>query len=162
MAVTGGSVSLCRLKNDNMQNDLHDMHKKKTLHYQADHLLTTLCLLVFSVFVCSGHGLVSMAEKRDRYRRWLERRTAQNLGRWVWDVCDRCWHQLTGVEVSSSDIIVLLDVTNDSDRVHLKVCSLRWAERKRSLITGHGLPRHHIACWSWDSTSLVPTHQLTG
>ncbi|XP_075889516.1 cell division cycle protein 20 homolog B-like [Nelusetta ayraudi] len=43
-----------------------------------------------------------------------------------------------------------------------QVCSLRWAERKRSLVTGHGLPRHHIARWSWDSTSLVPTHQLTG
>lgn len=74
-------MSLCRLKNDNMQNDLHDTHKKKTLHNRPDHLLTTLCLLVFSVFVCSGHGLVSMAEKRDRYRRRLERRTAQNLGR---------------------------------------------------------------------------------
>lgn len=43
-----------------------------------------------------------------------------------------------------------------------QVCSLRWAERKRSIVTGHGLPRHHIACWTWDSTSLLPTHQLTG
>lgn len=146
----------------NMLNDLTVMHKTGTSHNRPDSVMTTVCKLVFGVFVCSGHGLVSMAEKRDCYRRRLERRTAQTLGRWVRDVCDRCWHQLTGGEVSSGDIILSLDMTNDSDGVHLKVCSLRWAERKRSLITGHGLPRHHITCWTWDSTSLVPTHQLTG
>lgn len=55
--------------------------KQKLYTTRPDHVLTTLCVLVFSVFVCSGHGLVSMAEERDRYRRRLERRTAQNLGR---------------------------------------------------------------------------------
>lgn len=136
--------------------------KQKLSINRPDNLLTTLCPLVFSVFVCSGHGLVSMAEKRDGYRRRLERWAAQNLGHWVRDVCDRCRHQLTGVDFYRGDVIVLLIMTNHSNLSISQVCSLRWAERKRSLITGHGLPQHHIACWNWDSTSLLPTHQLTG
>ncbi|XP_029685132.1 cell division cycle protein 20 homolog B-like [Takifugu rubripes] len=43
-----------------------------------------------------------------------------------------------------------------------QICSLRWAEKRRCLVTGHGLPQHHIACWSWDFASLNLTSQFTG
>ncbi|XP_008286370.1 cell division cycle protein 20 homolog B [Stegastes partitus] len=43
-----------------------------------------------------------------------------------------------------------------------QICSLRWAEKKRYLITGHGLPHHHVACWTWKFPSLGPVHQLKG
>ncbi|KAK5870890.1 hypothetical protein PBY51_003798 [Eleginops maclovinus] len=41
-----------------------------------------------------------------------------------------------------------------------QICSLRWAEKKRYLVTGHGLPRHQITCWSWEFPSLSPVYQL--
>lgn len=99
---------------------MHKTKQKQKLSInRPDNLLTMMCMLVFSVFVCSGHGLVSMAEKCDRHRRRLERWTAQNLGHWVRDVCDRCWHQLTGEKFHSGDVMVLLIVTHDSKFVHL-------------------------------------------
>ncbi|KAI3371999.1 hypothetical protein L3Q82_006870 [Scortum barcoo] len=42
-----------------------------------------------------------------------------------------------------------------------QICSLRWAEKKRYLVTGHGLPLHQVTCWTWKSLSLSPTYQLT-
>ncbi|KAM3610701.1 uncharacterized protein V6R79_007581 [Siganus canaliculatus] len=41
-----------------------------------------------------------------------------------------------------------------------QICSLRWAEKKRYLVTGHGLPQHNISCWTWESSSFSPTCQL--
>ncbi|XP_041792343.1 cell division cycle protein 20 homolog B-like [Chelmon rostratus] len=49
-----------------------------------------------------------------------------------------------------------------SANTNSQVCSLRWAEKKRCLLTGHGLPQHHLTCWTWEFPSLSPTHQLTG
>ncbi|XP_034548219.1 cell division cycle protein 20 homolog B-like, partial [Notolabrus celidotus] len=43
-----------------------------------------------------------------------------------------------------------------------QVCSLRWAEKRRYVVTGHGLPHHQATCWSWDFPHLSPTLQLTG
>ncbi|XP_074525612.1 cell division cycle protein 20 homolog B-like [Halichoeres trimaculatus] len=43
-----------------------------------------------------------------------------------------------------------------------QICSLRWAEKRRYVVTGHGLPHHQITCWSWDSPHLSFTTQLTG
>ena len=45
----------------------------------------------------------------------------------------------------------------------LQICSLLWAEEKRSLVCGHGLPHHNISCWAADNpTSLNRSHQLKG
>ncbi|XP_047449137.1 cell division cycle protein 20 homolog B-like isoform X2 [Mugil cephalus] len=41
-----------------------------------------------------------------------------------------------------------------------QICSLRWADRRRHLITGHGLPHHQVTCWQFPS--LSPIYQLTG
>ncbi|XP_033475536.2 cell division cycle protein 20 homolog B-like [Epinephelus lanceolatus] len=49
-----------------------------------------------------------------------------------------------------------------SANTHSQICSLRWTERKRYLVTGHGLPHHQVNCWSWDLPSLSPICQLTG
>uniref|UniRef100_A0A1A8FDS4 Cell division cycle 20 homolog n=1 Tax=Nothobranchius korthausae TaxID=1143690 RepID=A0A1A8FDS4_9TELE len=49
-----------------------------------------------------------------------------------------------------------------SVETHSQICSLRWAEKKRHLITGHGLPHHQITAWSWESPPLSRIHQLTG
>ncbi|XP_068166909.1 cell division cycle protein 20 homolog B-like [Antennarius striatus] len=49
-----------------------------------------------------------------------------------------------------------------SVKTYSQICCLRWAEKKRYLATGHGVPQHHVSCWTWDSPSLTPTHQLTG
>ncbi|XP_071339553.1 cell division cycle protein 20 homolog B-like isoform X2 [Trachinotus anak] len=43
-----------------------------------------------------------------------------------------------------------------------QICSLRWAEKKRYLVTGHGLPHHQVICWSSEFPSVCPIHQLTG
>ncbi|XP_015231032.1 PREDICTED: cell division cycle protein 20 homolog B [Cyprinodon variegatus] len=43
-----------------------------------------------------------------------------------------------------------------------QICCLRWAEKRRYLITGHGLPHNLITSWSWEFPSLSPMHQLTG
>uniref|UniRef100_A0A671XVT2 CDC20/Fizzy WD40 domain-containing protein n=2 Tax=Sparus aurata TaxID=8175 RepID=A0A671XVT2_SPAAU len=49
-----------------------------------------------------------------------------------------------------------------SANTNSQICSLRWAEKKKYLVTGHGLPEHHITCWTWEFPSLSPTYQLTG
>ncbi|KAM9360205.1 cell division cycle protein 20 homolog B-like [Symphorus nematophorus] len=61
----------------------------------------------------------------------------------------RIWDTDSGICVTSAN-------TNS------QICSLRWAEQKRCLVTGHGLPQHHITCWSWDFPYLRPSCQLTG
>ncbi|XP_061586241.1 cell division cycle protein 20 homolog B-like [Cololabis saira] len=43
-----------------------------------------------------------------------------------------------------------------------QICSLRWAEKKRYLVTGHGLPHHQVTSWAWEFPSLRRIHQLTG
>ncbi|KAM7391283.1 hypothetical protein PAMP_021983 [Pampus punctatissimus] len=43
-----------------------------------------------------------------------------------------------------------------------QICSLRWAEKTRRLVTGHGLPHHHIICWDWECPSLSQSYHLTG
>eukprot|EP00064_Thunnus_orientalis_P015128 superscaffoldBa00002749_g15177 len=43
----------------------------------------------------------------------------------------------------------------------VKICSLRWADKKRRLVTGHGLPHHHIICWDWEFPSLSSSYHLT-
>uniref|UniRef100_A0A3Q1F2T0 Cell division cycle 20B n=1 Tax=Acanthochromis polyacanthus TaxID=80966 RepID=A0A3Q1F2T0_9TELE len=43
-----------------------------------------------------------------------------------------------------------------------QICSLRWAEKKRYLITSHGLPHHQVARWRWEFPSISPITQLTG
>ncbi|XP_042344522.1 cell division cycle protein 20 homolog B-like [Plectropomus leopardus] len=43
-----------------------------------------------------------------------------------------------------------------------QICSLQWAEKRRYLVTGHGLPHHQVHCWSWESPSLSPVDKLTG
>uniref|UniRef100_A0A3Q3LTI2 Cell division cycle 20B n=2 Tax=Mastacembelus armatus TaxID=205130 RepID=A0A3Q3LTI2_9TELE len=41
-----------------------------------------------------------------------------------------------------------------------QICSLRWAEKKRYVVTGHGLPHHQVRTWEFPSLSL--SSQLTG
>ncbi|XP_062236634.1 cell division cycle protein 20 homolog B-like [Platichthys flesus] len=50
----------------------------------------------------------------------------------------------------------------NSANTNSQICSLRWAEKKKCLVTGHGLPHHQVTCWSWGSASLQPVCQLTG
>ncbi|XP_041643356.1 cell division cycle protein 20 homolog B-like [Cheilinus undulatus] len=49
-----------------------------------------------------------------------------------------------------------------SANTNSQICSLQWAEKKRYLVTGHGLPHHQVTCWTWDFPSLRPTRQLKG
>ncbi|XP_044051415.1 cell division cycle protein 20 homolog B-like isoform X2 [Siniperca chuatsi] len=49
-----------------------------------------------------------------------------------------------------------------SANTNSQICSLRWAEEKRYLVTGHGLPQHQVTCWTWELPSLSPIYQLTG
>ncbi|KAM7019123.1 cell division cycle protein 20 homolog B-like [Tautogolabrus adspersus] len=49
-----------------------------------------------------------------------------------------------------------------SANTNSQICSLQWAEKKRCLVTGHGLPHHQVTCWAWEVPSLRPTFQLTG
>ncbi|XP_070689517.1 cell division cycle protein 20 homolog B-like [Pempheris klunzingeri] len=49
-----------------------------------------------------------------------------------------------------------------SANTNSQICSLRWAEKMRYLVTGHGLPHHQITRWTWEFPSLSPTCQLTG
>ncbi|GLD54271.1 cell division cycle protein 20 homolog B isoform X2 [Lates japonicus] len=59
----------------------------------------------------------------------------------------RIWDTQSGTCVTSAN-------TNS------QICSLRWAERKRYLVTGHGLPHHQVS--TWEFPSLNPVHKLTG
>ncbi|XP_034726677.1 cell division cycle protein 20 homolog B-like [Etheostoma cragini] len=49
-----------------------------------------------------------------------------------------------------------------STNTNSQICSLRWAEKNKYLVTGHGLPHHQVNCWSWEFPSLTPIYQLTG
>ena len=55
---------------------------------------------VFTVFMCLGSGVVSMAEKDDRHRRGVERWRAESLGHRFRDLCDLCQHKFTGTDDS--------------------------------------------------------------
>ncbi|KAM8761305.1 cell division cycle protein 20 homolog B-like [Acanthopagrus schlegelii] len=48
-----------------------------------------------------------------------------------------------------------------SANTNSQICALRWAEKKKYLVTGHGLPQHHVTCWTWEFPSLSPNYQLT-
>ncbi|XP_041854680.1 cell division cycle 20.3, cofactor of APC complex-like [Melanotaenia boesemani] len=43
-----------------------------------------------------------------------------------------------------------------------QICSLRWAEKKRYLITAHGIPHHQITSWTWEFPFLNQINQLKG
>ncbi|XP_029960106.1 cell division cycle protein 20 homolog B-like [Salarias fasciatus] len=43
-----------------------------------------------------------------------------------------------------------------------QICSLRWAETMRYLVTGHGVPHHQVTGWTWDFPSVRPMYELTG
>ncbi|KAM3867625.1 uncharacterized protein ACN63O_007303 [Diretmus argenteus] len=47
-----------------------------------------------------------------------------------------------------------------SAHTNSQICSLRWDEKKRALVTGHGVPHHQVTCWTWESSSLRPSYQL--
>ncbi|XP_045081796.1 cell division cycle protein 20 homolog B isoform X2 [Coregonus clupeaformis] len=49
----------------------------------------------------------------------------------------------------------------DSAQTNSQVCSVVWSEERKALFTGHGLPHHHITCWS-PSPSLEQAYQLHG
>ncbi|TNN66568.1 Cell division cycle protein 20 B [Liparis tanakae] len=49
-----------------------------------------------------------------------------------------------------------------SAKTDSQICSLRWAEKNKCLVSGHGLPHHQVSCWSWDFPSLSPIRQLSG
>ncbi|XP_058491135.1 cell division cycle protein 20 homolog B-like [Solea solea] len=61
----------------------------------------------------------------------------------------RIWDTQSGTCVTSAN-------TNS------QICSLRWAEKKQFLVTGHGRPHHQITRWTWEFPSLNPVQQLTG
>ncbi len=70
------------------------IHWPVCLNNQTNSWLLCVCACVF--IVCLGNGMVSMAEKDDRYRRGMERWRAENLGHGVRDLCDFCQHKFTG------------------------------------------------------------------
>ncbi|XP_024132089.2 cell division cycle protein 20 homolog B [Oryzias melastigma] len=43
-----------------------------------------------------------------------------------------------------------------------QICSLRWAGKKRYLITSHGLPHNSVYSWTWKFPDLTRLHQLAG
>ncbi|CAG5924880.1 unnamed protein product [Menidia menidia] len=43
-----------------------------------------------------------------------------------------------------------------------QICSLRWAEKRKCLVTGHGLPHCQVTSWNWEFPSLTQICQLTG
>ncbi|KAK9523086.1 hypothetical protein VZT92_019511 [Zoarces viviparus] len=49
-----------------------------------------------------------------------------------------------------------------SANTNSQICSLRWAEKNKCLVTSHGLPHHQVNCWSWEFPSLSPVYQLSG
>ncbi|XP_026044422.1 cell division cycle protein 20 homolog B [Astatotilapia calliptera] len=49
-----------------------------------------------------------------------------------------------------------------SVQTNSQICSLQWAEKKRYLVTGHGLPHHKVTSWVWEFHSLSPIYQFTG
>ncbi|XP_074495311.1 cell division cycle protein 20 homolog B-like isoform X1 [Sebastes fasciatus] len=77
-----------------------------------------------------------------------QRKTIATGGGWK-DGELRVWDTESGTCVTSAN-------TNS------QICSLRWAEKKKYLVTGHGLPHHQVTCWSWEFPSLSPLYQLTG
>ncbi|XP_070761209.1 cell division cycle protein 20 homolog B-like [Enoplosus armatus] len=77
-----------------------------------------------------------------------QRKTIATGGGWK-DGELRIWDTESGTCVTSAN-------TNS------QICSVRWAEEKRYLVTGHGLPHHQVTCWTWEFPSLSPTYQLTG
>uniref|UniRef100_A0A8C6P4S8 Cell division cycle 20B n=1 Tax=Nothobranchius furzeri TaxID=105023 RepID=A0A8C6P4S8_NOTFU len=77
-----------------------------------------------------------------------QRRVIATGGGWK-DGQVRIWDAQSGSGLSSVE-------------THSQICSLRWAEKKRHLITGHGLPYHQISTWSWEFPSLSRIYQLTG
>ncbi|XP_023261891.1 cell division cycle protein 20 homolog B isoform X3 [Seriola lalandi dorsalis] len=77
-----------------------------------------------------------------------QRKTIATGGGWK-DGELRIWDTQSGTCVTSTS-------TNS------QICSLRWAEKKRYLVTGHGLPHHQIICWTSEFPSLKPVYQLTG
>ncbi|XP_028312706.1 LOW QUALITY PROTEIN: cell division cycle protein 20 homolog B-like [Gouania willdenowi] len=50
----------------------------------------------------------------------------------------------------------------NSVNTNSQICALRWVEKKRCLITGHGSPHHQLTHWNWDCPSLSSVHSLTG
>ncbi|XP_040010581.1 cell division cycle 20.3, cofactor of APC complex-like [Xiphias gladius] len=76
-----------------------------------------------------------------------QRKTIATGGGWK-DGGLRVWDIQSGTCVTSVD-------TNS------QICSLRWAEKKRYLVTGHGLPHHRVICWTGESPPLNPIYQLT-
>ncbi|XP_029998437.1 cell division cycle protein 20 homolog [Sphaeramia orbicularis] len=77
-----------------------------------------------------------------------QRNTIATGGGWT-DGQLRIWDVQSGTGVTSVN-------TNS------QICSLQWAEKNRRLLTGHGLPDHHITCWSWTGPGLRLNYQLTG
>ncbi|XP_030594369.1 cell division cycle protein 20 homolog B-like isoform X2 [Archocentrus centrarchus] len=49
-----------------------------------------------------------------------------------------------------------------STHTNSQICSLQWAEKKRHVVTGHGLPHHKVISWMWEFPSLSPIYQFTG
>ncbi|CAN9512985.1 unnamed protein product [Ophioblennius macclurei] len=43
-----------------------------------------------------------------------------------------------------------------------QICSLRWAEMMKYLVTAHGVPHHNVTSWTWDFPSVRPMYDLTG
>ncbi|XP_011477161.2 cell division cycle protein 20 homolog B [Oryzias latipes] len=43
-----------------------------------------------------------------------------------------------------------------------QICCLRWAGKKRSLITSHGLPHNSVSSWTWKFPYLTQLYQLAG
>ncbi|XP_062418360.1 cell division cycle protein 20 homolog B-like [Pungitius pungitius] len=44
-----------------------------------------------------------------------------------------------------------------------QICSLRWAEKKKCLVTGHGLPHYQVSCWSCPLLPVLgPVYRMSG
>ncbi|XP_055017911.1 cell division cycle protein 20 homolog B [Boleophthalmus pectinirostris] len=77
-----------------------------------------------------------------------EKNTIATGGGWkdgqvrIWDT--KCGTCLTSVQTNS------------------QICCLRWSGQKKRLVTGHGVPHHHISSWAWNSPDLTMTLQLSG
>nr|XP_040052355.1 cell division cycle protein 20 homolog B-like isoform X1 [Gasterosteus aculeatus aculeatus] len=50
-----------------------------------------------------------------------------------------------------------------SANTNSQICSLRWAQKKKCLVTGHGLPDHQVSCWSCPVLpALGPVYRMSG
>ncbi|KAM8887460.1 uncharacterized protein AB9W97_014028 isoform 2-T2 [Spinachia spinachia] len=50
-----------------------------------------------------------------------------------------------------------------SANTNSQICSLRWAQKKKCLVTGHGLPHHQVSCWSCPRLpALGPVYLMSG